>query len=199
MRIGIDIDDTTLDTVSSMIKYADIYDTSVLGRSGINGNFGLIENRYYLKALYGWNDNEKFAFFNMYYKNILEECSLIKDADNVIRKLKNDGHSIFFVTARLNKIQGCNIEKITIDSLNKNNIPYDEVIISASDKLKVCKEKNIDLFIEDSYETCTELSNNNITSILMTTKMNEKIDSGNILRVYNWNEVYDKIKEISKY
>jgi hypothetical protein len=33
----------------------------------------------------------------------------------------------------------------------------------------------------------------------MTTKMNEKIDSGDITRVFNWNEVYDKIKEISKH
>lgn len=29
MKIGIDIDDTTVYTVNSMIKYADIYDTNV--------------------------------------------------------------------------------------------------------------------------------------------------------------------------
>ena len=62
MRIGIDIDDTTVVTVNSMIKYADIYDINVLGRKGTNGNLGLIRNRYYLKALYGWNDEEKFEW-----------------------------------------------------------------------------------------------------------------------------------------
>ncbi len=71
MRIGIDIDDTTLITVNSMIKYADLYDTKDLGRTGTNGNLGLIKNRYYLKVLYGWDDKTKFAFFNKYYKNVL--------------------------------------------------------------------------------------------------------------------------------
>ena len=44
------IDDTTVITVNSMIKYADKYDTLVLGRQGTNNNLGLIKNRYYLKA-----------------------------------------------------------------------------------------------------------------------------------------------------
>ena len=35
---------------------------------------------------------------------------------------------------------------------------------------------------------------NGIKAILMTTKMNEKIDAGNIKRVYNWDEVYQEIK-----
>lgn len=61
MRIGIDIDDTIVKTVDSMIKYADIFDKQI-GGNGINGNMGLIVNRYYLKALYGWNDEEKINF-----------------------------------------------------------------------------------------------------------------------------------------
>ena len=63
MKIGIDIDDTTVITVKSMIKYADKYDTEVLGRKGTNGNLGLIQNRYYLKVLYGWTEKEKFDFW----------------------------------------------------------------------------------------------------------------------------------------
>ena len=51
MRIGIDIDDTTLVTVNSMIKYADKFDIEELGRKGTNSNLGLIKNRYYLKVL----------------------------------------------------------------------------------------------------------------------------------------------------
>ena len=72
MRIGIDIDDTTLVTVNSMIKYADKFDIEELGRKGTNSNLGLIKNRYYLKVLYGWDDETKFTFFNKYYKSVLE-------------------------------------------------------------------------------------------------------------------------------
>lgn len=196
MKIGIDIDDTAFITVNSMIKYADKYDIEELGRKGINGDFGLIKNRYYLKILYGWNDKEKFDFFDMYYKNVLEECVLMPNADKVCQKLKAEGDSLYFITARLTNVKNCNTEEITKKTLLDNNIVYDELIINANDKIEISKEKGIDLFIEDSYETCVELEKLGIKSILMTTRMNQNIDSGNIKRVYNWDEVYEQIKNI---
>lgn len=195
MRIGIDIDDTTVVTVKSMIKYADIYDREQLGKKGINGNFGLIQNRYYLQALYGWSTEEKFAFFDIYYKNILEECTPLPNAPEVIRKLKEEGNEIFFITARLNNVKNCDTETITQNTLNENNIPYDKLIINTSDKLKVCKEYGIDIFVEDSYDTCKELQANGIKSYLMTTKMNENIDTSDIERVSSWDEIYLKINQ----
>lgn len=194
MKIGIDIDDTTVITVKSMIKYADKYDTEVLGRKGTNGNLGLIQNRYYLKVLYGWTEKEKFDFFDMYYKNVLEECTLMPNADKILQKLKKEGNEIYFITARITNINNCDAEEITKNTLKENNISYDKLIVNASDKLKVCKDEGIELFIEDSYDTCKELTENGIKSILMTTKMNEKIETGNIPRVYNWDEVYEQIK-----
>ena len=193
MRIGLDIDDTTFITVKSMIKYADLYDIEVLGRTGTNGNLGLIQNRYYLEALYGWDKETKFDFFNTYYKYVLEECTVMPNADEVIRKLKNEGNEIYFITARLTNISNCNTEEITKKSLEKFNIPYDKLIVNASDKLEVCKENNIQMFIEDSFETCKQLQENRIKSYLMTTKMNENIDAGDIERVSSWNEIYNKI------
>jgi len=192
MRIGIDIDDTTVKTVDSMIKYADLFDKQ-LGGNGINGNMGLINNRYYLKALYGWNDEEKNKFFNIYYKKILEECICIPNSAEIIQKLKNEGHEIFFITARLINIENCDTEKITLKTLNENKIPYDKVIINASDKLRVCQECGIELFIEDSFETCKELEENGIKTYLMTTPMNRNIDVGNVERISDWLDLDKKI------
>lgn len=79
------------------------------------------------------------------------------------------------------------------------NIPYDKLIINASDKLKVCEDEGIELFIEDSYDTCKELTENGIKSILMTTKMNQQIEAGNIPRVHNWDEVYEQIKRVENH
>ena len=77
-------------------------------------------------------------------------------------------------------------------------IPYDKLIINASDKLKATKENGIQVFIEDSYDTCKELLENGIKSILMTTKMNQDIRQGNIVRVKNWKEIYEEILKIEK-
>ena len=196
MKIGIDIDDTTFLTVKSMLKYADLFEEEISGVPTNRDSFGLIKNRYYLQALYGWSDETKFEFFRKYYKNVLEECTMLPNADVVIQKLKEEGNTIHFITARLMNIEGCDTEKITKESLKKFNIPYDYLDLHVSDKLKFFKENNIDLCIEDSFETCRQLTDNGINAILMTTKMNEQIDAGEITRVTNWNEIYEEIQKI---
>ena len=113
MKIGIDIDDTTFLTAKSMLKYADKFEEEISGVSTNRDSFGLIKNRYYLKALYGWDEKTIFDFFDKYYKNVLEECTMIPDANKTIRKLKDEGDTIHFVTARLINIKNCDTEKIT--------------------------------------------------------------------------------------
>ena len=196
MKIGIDLDDTTFITVKSMLKYADKFEEEISGVPTNRDSFGLIKNRYYLKVLYGWDEKTKFDFFDKYYKNVLEECTIMPDADKTIKKLKEEGDTIHFITARLMNIKDCDTETITKESLNKFHIPYDSLNLHISDKLSFCQKNKIDLLIEDSYETCRELTENGIKSILMTTKMNANIDAQGIVRVNNWDEIY---KEIEKY
>ncbi len=197
MKIGIDIDDTTVITINSIIKYADKFHTSVLGRNEKKHNLGFIKSKYYLSELYGWTAEEKFDFFTKYYKNILEECKVMPDVAKVCQQLKKQGHSIYFITARFNNIENCNTEEITKKTLKESNIPYDKLIINAQDKLKFSEELGINIFIEDSYDTCVELANKGIHSILMTSKFNEKVDTGNIKRVHNWKEVFEQIQLIN--
>ena len=117
------------------------------------------------------------------------------NAPEVIKKLKEEGNEISFITARLLNIKNCDTENITIKTLKDNNIPYDKLIINASDKLKFCQENGIQIFIEDSYETCKQLEEYGIKTFLMTTKMNENIDAENIERVHDWNEIYEKVEK----
>ena len=196
MKIGIDIDDTTFMTVESMLKYADKYEEEISGKLVKRDTLGLVKDRYYLKVIYGWNDETKFAFFDKYYKKVLEECTVLPNANIVIQKLKEEGNTIHFITARLMNINDCDTEAITRKSLADFNIPYDSLNMHIIDKLTFCKENEIEVFIEDSYETCKELLDNGIKSILMTTKMNENIHDKDIIRVKNWNEIYEEIKKI---
>ena len=196
MVIGIDIDDTTVVTVESMVKYGDKYDTEVLNREAKKDNLGRIKDRYYMNALYGWTEEEKFAFFDMYYKNVLEECYPLPNASEIINRLKQEGNEIIFITARLTNIKNCETENITKETFRKYNIPYDKLIMNVDDKLKFCKENGVEVFIEDSYETCKSLQENGIKAYLMTTKMNRNIVDEKIERVSSWNEVYEKITNL---
>ena len=195
MKIGIDIDDTTFNTINSMIKYADIYDAKMHGNKKKENSFGYIKNRYYLSEIYDWDEKTKFDFFEKYYKNVLEECVMLPNANSIIQQLKDEGNEIHFVTARLMIIENCDSKKITIDSLKRYNIPYDSLNMQISDKLDFFKKNNLDICIEDSFETCKQFEENGIKSVLMTSKMNERIDSGTITRVNSWNELYEEIQK----
>lgn len=136
----------------------------------------------------------KKTFFDMYYRDILKECVPMEDVAEVIKKLKSEGHEIHFATARLTNIEGCDTISITKDNLSKFNIPYDKLKVNVADKLKYAKENAIDIFVEDSFETCKSLQENGIKAYLMTTRMNAKIKTNDIERVNNWNELYERIK-----
>ena len=123
---------------------------------------------------------------------------MLPDANKVIQRLKANGDTIHFITARLMNIDGCDTESITRKSLEDFNIPYDSLDLHISDKLAFFKQQGIDLCIEDSYETCRQLTDNGIKSILMTTKMNSEINNKEIVRVNNWNEIYDEVEKYRK-
>lgn len=194
MKIGIDIDDTTVITVKSMIKYGNIFNEKVLKRPPVKFNFGEIKDRYYMNALFGWTEETKFEFFDMYYKNVLEDCEPLPNASKVITKLKEEGNEIIFISSRITTIKDCNAEQITIDSFNKNGILFDKVIIGAYDKLEYCLEHNIEVFVDDSLEVLQELSKNGIKCYLMTSPINSKLDTGDITRVHTWDEIYNDLK-----
>lgn len=198
MNIGVDIDDTIVITTECIIKYADIFNKEVLGKEKNINEMGKIKDRFYLNNLYGWSDELKKQFFQKYYKNILLECKVMKDVSKVLNRLKEEGDKIIFITARMTYIKNCETYEITKNMLNENNIPYDLIVMDAREKLNYAKENNIDIFIEDSFETCKTLEETGIKSLLMTSVMNENIDTYEIERVHSWEEVYNKICKLKK-
>ena len=198
MKIGIDIDDTTVITIDSMIKYGKKYSEEVLKQGPVKLNLGTIKDRFYMNALFGWSEETKFDFFNMYYKNVLEDVKPLPSSPEIITKLKEEGNEIYFISARITTIEGCNAEEISKSTMQKYNIPYNKIIIGAYDKLDYCLNNNIEVFIDDSLEVLQELSKHGIKGYLMTSPVNKELDTKNIKRVHSWEEIYDDLKEVSK-
>ena len=196
MKIGIDIDDTTVVTINSMIKYGKKYSEEVLKTGPIIPNLGTIKDRFYLNALFGWTEETKFDFFNMYYKDVLIDCEPLPDSPKVIRALKEEGNEIYFISARITSIPGCDAEQLSIDTMNKYEIPYDKVIIGAYNKLEYCLENGIEVFVDDSLEVLEELSKHGIRCYLMTSPVNKDLETGTIKRVTTWEEIYNDLQEV---
>jgi len=103
-------------------------------------------------------------------------------------------HNIYYVSAREQRLKG-----ITLDWLKKYNMPLKEIYLLGSHyKVQKAKELNCDLFIEDRYENAVELANAGIDVILIDCSYNRKPLVKGIIRVFNWEQIWEIIISLEK-
>ena len=177
MRIGIDIDDTIVNTSEMCINYV----------KKLDKKYG--EN---IKDII--TDNIKNPVVTLFYDNylydVIAHSKLKEDAVKVINELYLD-NEIYFITARSERFIK-DVDNMTKNLLDSYNIKYNKIITGAGKKAELCVENNIDLLIDDSIKHCTNLSNIGIDTLLFNSINNKDIET-NLKRVYNWNEVYDYV------
>ena len=177
MRIGIDIDDTIVNTSEICINYV----------KKLDKKYG--EN---IKDII--TDNIKNPVVTLFYDNylydVIAHAKLKEDAVKVINELYRD-NEIYFITARSERFIK-DVDNMTKNLLDSYNIKYNKIITGAGKKAELCVENNIDLLIDDSIKHCTNLSNIGIDTLLFNSINNKDIET-NLKRVYNWNEVYDYV------
>ena len=115
-------------------------------------------------------------------------CPAQHRAAEVVRKLKEQGHTIVIVTARPDIY--FEAEPYTKLWLEKQGIPFDKIIVGKQDKKQTMIDNNIDLVIDDSMQTITYASELGINSLMYTTKENEKKEvPKHCTRVHSWTEI----------
>ena len=195
MNIGIDIDDTLTDIRDKLNLAAEKY-ANELGKETKNEEDKYVEdsnngNIYQIK--YGFTYEELKYFLSVIHEGITKKEEPRKNCAEIIRKLHNEGHKIYIITARDSEFHE-DPYKLSKDWLDKNNIYYDELIVNARNKLEVCQRENIDLFIDDQLANCTKVSEAGI-KVIRITEYND-IQNGDIINKKNWNEIYNYIKEM---
>ena len=177
MRIGIDIDDTIVNTSEMCINYV----------KKLDKKYG--EN---IKDII--TDNIKNPVVTLFYDNylydVIAHAKLKEDAVKVINELYRD-NEIYFITARSERFIK-DVDNMTKNLLDSYNIKYNKIITGAGKKAELCVENNIDLLIDDSIKHCTNLSNIGIDTLLFNSINNKDIET-NLKRVYNCNKVYDYV------
>ena len=144
MNIGIDIDDTISETFETLLPYSQKYTVEDLKRKSKIQMDNNSSNHFYIVYMNGWSEQEAVNFWDKYYGEILRNLNIKAFARDVIKKLKEEGHKIYLITARWD-MPNDNIEEITKKWLSDKDVEYDELIINASDKLQIAKEKKIDI------------------------------------------------------
>ena len=199
MNIGIDIDGVLTDcgkfTIEQGLKYC---------KENKKGKL-VNPDAYDSDEIFDWDKETDTDFW---LKNIFvyaRENPVIEGAAENIKKLKSDEHAIYIITARWLAGPGTNISedirqemRATVKEwLDKNGIVYDKIIFSGEDKSKHIIENDINIMIEDSPNNLKQLSQ--ITKMICFDWVyNRGIENSNIYRCYNWNEIYEKITNLSK-
>lgn len=182
MNIGFDIDDTITNSSDVFIKYAKEYNylkkiTHLIDKDKLDQ-----------RQAFGWNENNKIEFKKLYLKKVLNETVPNKDVINVLAYLKNKGYKIFLISAR-NDEEIFDMYNFTRKWLSINKITYDKLVVNANDKLAICRENKIELFVDDNINTCRNIYNQSrIKVLLYTTRYNKQIKT-ECVRVNNWKEI----------
>ena len=185
MRIGIDIDDVITDTSLTITDYIVKYDR--------NGE--ILE--HIEEVMRGEMPTQGIKkFFDENSIKIFESAKLKKDVSKVTRNFLDTGHEIFLITSRGDvKFKGS--ERLTLEYLKNNDVSYSKILFNSFDKAKVCKENYIDIMVDDSAKYCTEISKENIKSVLFTSEVNKLLDV-DVQRVSSWLELERIINEMCK-
>ncbi len=196
MNIGIDIDDTISNTYEIMFNDAQKYTIEKLGRNGQIYKENL-KTHMYCKEMHNWTDKETADFLDEYYESIMKEVKPIKYVSEIIKKLKDEGNTIYLITARFQN-EKFDIEKVTKEWLRNNKIIYDKLFLNCDTKTNIVKKNNIDIFIDDSFKNCKEVSQMGVKTYLFNNIANEDFEDENIERVYSWPHLYQEITKIKE-
>ncbi|MCB2305324.1 hypothetical protein LGL08_03795 [Clostridium estertheticum] len=147
--------------------------------------------QYYIHEIMGVTLKEYDEFYQENKFEIHSEQILREDVQSVIKGL-SELHNIYFVTAREKELT-----MFTHSYLKRNKILYDELFVLGSHyKVDKARELECNVFIEDNYDNAVQLSNAGFKVLLIDTNYNRKPLNDNIVRVYNWKEIYYIINKL---
>lgn len=190
MRIGIDIDNTLTDIEDELEKAAFDYAKSLNKNintkylESIDNNTG---NKY--QKMYGFTYEELKYFLKDIQESITDNARPRNLVPEIIRLLHLNGNKIIIITARDEEFHDDPYKQSEV-WLKKNNIYYDKLIVNARKKGEICKQENIDLFIDDNISNCLDVLKYGIKSILLN---KQKPKDNKIISFDNWKDIYSYI------
>ena len=187
MKIGIDIDDTVMNTIDIIDEAALYFDEKFLDNKGYQDI-----TKYDFRERFYWKSEDKKSFFTFFRKDQLYLKARPKgDALYYLEKLFNEGYEIYFLTRR-GKDEEIDILRITKDDLTNKGFKYKDCYIGLSKKGEACKNLGIDVFIDDSIDQINDVNSYGIKTILVDTWYNREYKG---LRAKNFQEIYNIIRK----
>ena len=175
-NIGLDIDDVIFKTSNELKKLLDGCDDEEI-----------IQHK--LDIMRGEAVNKKVGAFLQ--SNVIPTIKVALPMDDVasfIKKIRRNQNKIILITARG-------------DNFFPGSEEITDIIFNCMDKVKICKENNIDLFVDDSPKHCLEVSKNlEIPVIGFLSDINkDEMIKNKISCVASWNDLYNIVTKMENY
>ena len=148
------------------IKIAVDIDDCLCNTKDCDFNFAYINNRLRNKAdekfyepgdfmvsrTFNMSKADEKEFFVKQKKYIMKHTAMYPHffAKKVINTLRKEGYEIVLLTSRDSFFWSGNAKKYTRKWLKKYGFKYDELVTDTDDKLKYCKNNNIDVLVDDN-------------------------------------------------
>lgn len=144
----------------------------------------------------------QFFFVLRYFYEYCCRLNPRKKAREVCKKLNAQGNEIYVITARkfstMKNPLGRISKKLFMNWVKGNKFPFKGIFFCSEHntplrKFDCCKKISVDVMIEDNPEVSLFLAEKGIKVILFDTPYNHSVENENIIRVYNWDEIYKVI------
>jgi uncharacterized HAD superfamily protein len=196
MTIGIDIDDVIADFIPALLLFHnDRYGTNLTYEEFHN-------NEGWYKIWGGTEDDDIRKVYEFYETDHFYGLPVVSDANEILRKLKIN-HKLILITAREETIAQPTLNWIEkhfpeiFDSVHFTN-SYSQNLVQKK-KSDICKEKSVDIMVDDSIKNTLDCSSNGINVLLVDRPWNRNfIPPENVKRVFSWGDIHDVINTFSK-
>ena len=131
-------------------------------------------------------ESEKREFCNKHEKYLNTHVEAEWRCQFFLNKI-SQFYSLYLITAR-----HYDIASNTIMWLNKNNIPFDEILFNCGDKVDCCQFLKTKYMIDDSPWNIRKLNKNQISCLIYDRPYNKQVkETKFIQRVENWQDIYN--------
>ena len=189
MKIAIDIDDTLtkVDRVTHTLQYI----------KENNLNFKLLNpDAHAISEIFDWTYEDAFNFVRAGGGAVIFTQAPVREgAKETIAGWRAAGHRVTILTART-KDWFSEPEALSREQLDKNQIPYDEIVAGVYEKGAYCKEHGIEILIEDNFEICKVAQELGVKAIMFLDKHNLEHQDEITYTVSTWEQAGSLVAQI---
>lgn len=160
---------------------------------------------YNVREIFNVGKFAEIMYGLQYFPKYCKEHPPREYAAETLNRLKAEGHILHEITARkfvtYKGLVGKTSRRWFTQWCEKNGFDFSSVTFCSEktgpkDKYDACIRLGVEVMVDDRPEIVMYLAKRGVPVIMMDAPYNKDVQHENVVRVHNWKEVYEKVREI---